>query len=357
MSQDTSHLQVIEKFSFIYTLTHSRDKNTKQLEKKISVDIQEFTDNPEDESDRELVHSSLSDSVTLSSVLGFPNFTVTNGASLCYLDEPAFDYSLDLPGQVTLPAQESQSSSFVTRHLGKIAFLLSSSYLIFVAYWLAGHNYYGRIFPFSALRSIPYISEQQVSASDLQFIDYLKRSLVNIELKQDNQLSNSNTKPESAGVVYVPVYNLTNANSASEKYASDPRYLLNSAVNNSPLPVPIIPPPPPRKLPLSTFPSSSSSISKSSTAKSPSTPPSSSVTTNKSPNSPTTSPPQNYTLIGIFELGKRSAALFRVDGVTKRIWVGDKLDNKGWILDSVANQKAKISRQGEIRSLSIGEKF
>ena len=40
MSQDKSNIQVIEKFSFIYTLTHSRDKNTQSLEKKVSVDVQ-----------------------------------------------------------------------------------------------------------------------------------------------------------------------------------------------------------------------------------------------------------------------------------------------------------------------------
>ena len=356
MSQDTSHLQVIEKFSFIYTLTHSRDKNTKQLEKKVSVDIQKFTDTPHNEPCHELVHSSSSDSVTLSSVLGLPNLAAVNGSGLCVLEEPAFDYSLDLPEQLELSAEENQSSKFIIRHLGKIVFALSSSYLIFVAWWLTGHNYYGKFFPFSALRPLLNISEQQISAADLEFIDYMERSLASIEHKQETELSNLAAKEENSEVVYVPVYNLTNGTSASKNQYSHTTFPLNSSANNSSLPLPVIPPPPPIKVSTSTLSPSATSTSQSSTAQVPSTSPSSTVNPNRSSHT-IQSPTKNYTLIGIVELGKRSAALFKVEGVTKRIWVGEKLDNKGWILDSVANQKAKITRQGEIRFLSVGEKF
>lgn len=354
MSQDKSQLQVVEKFSFIYTLTHSSNQKTKKLAKNVSVDIHESRNTLDRESCGELVHSSSSDSVTLSSVLGFPNIIGNNESGLCLLNEPSIDRSFTFSQQTQLPGQQNKSNSFITKHFGKIALLLSSSYLLFVAYWLAGHSYYGRIFPFSTLRAILNISESQVSASDLQFIDYLKRSLNNIEFKQDTQLSNSADEPDNSEVVYVPVYNLSKTDTASEKYAAHSGYPLN----NSPLPVPIIPPPPPRKVTLPTF-SSSKSTKTNTTAKlsSPSIPQSSAVATEKIATASTTQTAKKYTLIGIFELGDRSAALFRVDGATKRIWVGDKLDNRGWILDSVVNQKAKISRQGEIRSLSVGEKF
>ena len=349
-------MQVVEKFSFIYTLTQSRDKNTQQLAKKVSVDIQKCPDKPDSESCHELVPSSLSDSVTLSSILGFPNFAAGNGAGIVLLDEPVTNYSLDLPEQPELSVEENSSKGFIFKHLGKIVFALSSSYLVFVTWWLTEHSYYGKIFPFSALRSIINTSEQQISAADLEFIDYMEQSLANIEHKQETELNNAATQPENSEVVYIPVYNLTNINSDSKTDGPHTTIPLNSSASNSSLPIPIIPPPPPIEIPTSTSSSSSIGTNKNSTAISPSVTPSSPVNTNTSSNS-TPSPTKDSTLIGIVELGNKSAALFKVNGVTKRIWVGEKVDNKGWILDSVANQKAKIVHQGTTRYLSVGEKF
>ena len=68
-------------------------------------------------------------------------------------------------------------------------------------------------------------------------------------------------------------------------------------------------------------------------------------------------PAIKHTLIGILELGDKSAALFKVRGTTKRIWLGEEIDNSGWILESISNQTVKISYQGEMRSLSVGETF
>lgn len=359
MSQDTSNIQVIEKFSFIYTLTRSNYKNIKQLAaKKVSVEVQEFTDNSHHEPCHELVHSSSSESVTLSSVLGFPNLALTNGSGLSLGNELAADYSLDLPEQLKFSAEINQSNQFIFRHLGKIVFALSSSYLIFVAWWLAGHSYYGQLFPFSALRTVLNISGQEISAADLQFIDYMERSLESIHSEESTELSNSGNKQENSEVVYVPVYNLTKNNSPLPMNHSNLPFPSHSSINNSSLPIPIIPPPPPIKSSTSAFSRSSMSMSKSNRKKVslPTSLPSSPISSNIIPKS-NTSTLKNYTLLGIFELGKRSAALFKVDGVTKRIWVGEKLNNEGWTLDSVTNQKAKITRQGEIRSLSVGEKF
>lgn len=356
MSQDKSQLQVVEQFSFIYTLTHSsnlRDRQSKHLEKKVSLDIHKSQNKLDRESCGKLVNFSWENSVTLSSVLGFPKFIGNNESALSLLNEPTSDRSFVSSHQAQLSGQQNQNNSAVTKHLGKIFLLLSSSYFIFIACWLAGHDYYGKIFPFSALRSILNFPESKVSTADLQFIDYLKRSLSNIELQQNSLLSDLNNKSENSEVVYVPVYNIDNNNSALSEYS------LSSSDIDSPLPVPIIPPPPPNKIPLSNPTTSVHHNKSNESAKSklPAIPQSSAVTENKISSSTDPSSVKSHTLIGIFELGKRSAALFKVDGVTKRIWVGDKLDNGGWILESVANQKAKISRQGETRSLSVGEKF
>ena len=68
-------------------------------------------------------------------------------------------------------------------------------------------------------------------------------------------------------------------------------------------------------------------------------------------------PVANHTLVGLLELGDRSAALFDVSGVTQRITVGEAIGASGWILVSVANQEAVIRRNGEVRSVYVGQKF
>ncbi|XDE60591.1 hypothetical protein AB3M80_17565 [Arthrospira platensis BEA 1257B] len=72
----------------------------------------------------------------------------------------------------------------------------------------------------------------------------------------------------------------------------------------------------------------------------------------------TTSPAAGiHTLVGILELGDRSAALFEVNGVARRIYVGESIAASGWSLSSVANQEAVIRRNGEVRSIVVGERF
>ena len=70
-----------------------------------------------------------------------------------------------------------------------------------------------------------------------------------------------------------------------------------------------------------------------------------------------TTPQVIHTLVGILELGDRSAALFDMDGTTQRFFVGEPIGMSGWILVSVANQEAVIRRNGEVRSIYVGQKF
>jgi len=63
------------------------------------------------------------------------------------------------------------------------------------------------------------------------------------------------------------------------------------------------------------------------------------------------------TLVGVLELGDRSAALVGADGTTRRVHVGESLGPGGWSLVKVTGQKAIIQRQGELRSLYVGQKF
>lgn len=68
-------------------------------------------------------------------------------------------------------------------------------------------------------------------------------------------------------------------------------------------------------------------------------------------------PAELHTLVGVLELGSRSAALFEVSGVPQRIYIGERIGSSGWSLVSVSNEQAVIRRNGEVRSIYIGQKF
>lgn len=65
----------------------------------------------------------------------------------------------------------------------------------------------------------------------------------------------------------------------------------------------------------------------------------------------------SHLLSGILELGDRSAALFEVDGVPQHVYIGQPIGSSGWTLVSVANQRAVVRRNGDVRSVIVGQKF
>jgi len=63
------------------------------------------------------------------------------------------------------------------------------------------------------------------------------------------------------------------------------------------------------------------------------------------------------TLVGVLELGDRSAALFEIGGVTQRVYIGETIGNSGWSLVSVADGEATVRRNGEVRAIDVGQPF
>ncbi|BAY97966.1 hypothetical protein NIES37_19140 [Tolypothrix tenuis PCC 7101] len=61
------------------------------------------------------------------------------------------------------------------------------------------------------------------------------------------------------------------------------------------------------------------------------------------------------TLEGILELGNKSAALFKIDGVSHRVVVGESIGSSGWTLVDVNNGEAIVRRNGEVRSIYTGQ--
>jgi hypothetical protein len=75
------------------------------------------------------------------------------------------------------------------------------------------------------------------------------------------------------------------------------------------------------------------------------------------PSIPNIAPSPTHTLIGLLELGDRSAALFEIDGAPQRIQVGEKFGASGWTLISVSGEEAIVRRNQDVRSVFIGQKF
>jgi hypothetical protein len=78
---------------------------------------------------------------------------------------------------------------------------------------------------------------------------------------------------------------------------------------------------------------------------------------------PQNAPQQVYTptysaqLDGLLELGNKSVALFKVDGISRRISIGENIGSTGWTLVEVSNGEAIVRRNGEVRSIYTGQKL
>lgn len=68
-------------------------------------------------------------------------------------------------------------------------------------------------------------------------------------------------------------------------------------------------------------------------------------------------PDSVHALVGILNLGSRSAALIDIDGSSQRAYVGDRIGVSGWTLVSVNGQDVVVRRNGEVRSIYIGQRF
>lgn len=79
------------------------------------------------------------------------------------------------------------------------------------------------------------------------------------------------------------------------------------------------------------------------------------ATTTPTPSSST--PGMTHTLVGILELGDRSAALFEIQGAARRVNIGERIGSSGWTLVEVQDGEAIIRRNGEVRSIYTGQSF
>ena len=330
MSNNLSIERGTEKFSFIYTLTvYCPRKSYRSDNHQIHQDL------PKNELSKQssALSTTDNDQRNSSSLATLSPTTIIND---WYTLETDDDYELDL---VSLNASSEFSSEnhSQNRKISREQLLLfaAGGYLIFVLWWLFSYTTGQSIIPFFAS------NRETISQADVEFMDYMQRSLetINRQVIAQEKASNAEDNPT---VVYVPVYTQAAA---------------NPMAHHAPPPLPqAIPLPPPA-------PSEFTSLQPS--AKIPLPPPPAESRNLKITETPQagknkvasaiTAPKVNSTLVGLIELGEASAALFKVDGITQRIWLGENLENTGWILESVTKEKATLTNQGQSRILSIGE--
>ena len=323
MLRDASYRQTIQKFSFIKSLNLSRVTQPHAQSGLSKPDTDRaFCFQQQRKPDPGELGTSASEKTQQQ-----PSAIVNTADPTATIDrhwyEAETDYNLSL-SEIIHATTDNYSELKLTvkpnstaRRIGKIVFALACSYSLFVCYWLFGSQG-SRI-----LTSIAGGKQVILSKSEVEFIDYMERSLV----KLDRDLAAQ--KKDSEEVVYVPIYTPSSALSAFP--SSNPPAIPQPQAAPPPLPIPA-PPPLPSPTPITESPVQNTAIA--------------------------TKPQIDHALIGVLELGAdRSAALVKVAGKTRRIWVGEKIHTDGWILESVGNQQATISHQGQVRSISVGETF
>ena len=308
-------------------------------------------------------------------------------------------------------ASAEKSSPSLDRILLIAAF---SSLLITVLLWLATRGGLGRLFAPEPVAVYPEPVLDAKTKADIQFSNYIERSLTNIE--QQNQQTplglpllpppvpnaalpilpvpgTPTVAPVAPVAPSTPVMDTNNLvaainrvagaiQDASNQTASLSQQVMNSLAKVQPTS------PPSTAVPDGRNSGSVPAPTPKTTSQTPQTPaqPQSAIPPVAVPSAPqtqgvvpentsvppapaeNTAPPEqstasnplpatNHTLVGILELGDRSAALFEINGVARRIYVGETIGASGWSLVEVANQEAVIRRNGEVRTIFVGQQF
>jgi hypothetical protein len=75
------------------------------------------------------------------------------------------------------------------------------------------------------------------------------------------------------------------------------------------------------------------------------------------PPAPLVVPSLTRTLRGVVEIGPRSAALIETDGIVQSFRLGESIGSSGWTLVEVSKDRIIIRRNGEVRSISVEQRF
>ena len=347
MSIEITNQQGTEKFSFIYALTISHDID-EDLEARETISVKDKTSAPETEiedliGELESSFALVKQSQTSDLLMSAP---VTISIQWYELDFNPTVSQLDLSSiafDIAFDTSHDSSLSEGNKYLDKIFFTAACGYLILVLWGLLGYKN-GKLADVFAF--IPNNRQETISQSNAEFLDYMKRSLETIDRKlvtQQEEIKTASNKDSAANIVYVPVY------------TPNP-----TTKNQEPIPIPFPPPPPPSTIVTVTTPVAKITSLPSTKPKleNPATIPTSSEAV-PAPSDVTAAvrPLKSYTLVGLMEWGENPTAMFKAKGSTKRVVLGDNIDDSGWKLEAIKERNVVISRQGKSRTINIGEKF
>ena len=190
-----------------------------------------------------------------------------------------------------------------------------------------------------------------------EFADYMKRALETIATTQENTPNgggsdnnvgstslpdNADNQPRYSGIperVYIPVYQ-----PSPPSLSALPSVPLNSSPP-SPLSTTTEP------TPVNSAPEAIATIPVSPTPAPPETNSSSDLTP------PSSGLSYDHVLVGLLQLGDRSVAMFDYAEGTHRVKIGEQIGDSGWSLVSVSENEAVIRRNGDVRSIYIGQSF
>ncbi|MBE9043673.1 hypothetical protein IQ255_04500, partial [Pleurocapsales cyanobacterium LEGE 10410] len=178
MVRDAGHQQINPKFSFIESLNLSQGKHN---EGNSSFQKQK----------------AIEDKIQASAIVTASDKATTIDTNWYESND---SYSLNLAEVIQYSTAENTVARSFKQHnyLGKMLFALSCSYCLFILWWVFGDRASQVLIGLTGRKQII------LSKSDVEFIDYVERSLEKI----DRQLE-ANKSEEDDSVVYVPVYTPT----------------------------------------------------------------------------------------------------------------------------------------------------
>lgn len=217
--------------------------------------------------------------------------------------------------------------------LDRVLLAVALAYLGCILLWLFRQD---RLkLPFAAEpQPTPAAPTSETPAANSEFIDYLRRSLNRLEKER------TTPTPPAPAATKVPT----------------------AALPSTPPPAPPSPPTVVERIYVPIYPPNQPSPSKAKSAPAkaalppppPPAPASVPVLTSGAKLLPSAS---GYTLVGLLESDDVGYALFNVNGMTQRFERGEPIGSSGWTLAAIRNQTAIISRNGQQRTVEVGEKF
>ena len=313
-----------------------------------------------------------------------PSSQITKAVSSDIIPLDASESELTAPEETEIFTPILERSGNSSQHLDKILLVIAFSSLLAVTWWLARQGKLQFAF-LQNLKGEPIPISEENFQSNTQFIEYMQRSLKVLDQQQHEAKEEEKIASTLPGSVFPVPPNPSTSEETTPATILQPIYIPfyppnqipshggNFSVTTPPPPTSVakLPPPPAATTPL---PQNPPPLPPQKTSPVPSPPPPASAPVKiavtpvekgvkKTPttieNAPSVTPlaETQHTLNGLLEDGERSAALFDLNGITQRVKLGEEIGASGWTLVEVANQKALIRRNGEVRAIYAGQKF